>query len=115
MFSDNISGLVPDREAYLKVFLDRTSEHPSQLASKDVRRELMESAKNRGDFELGLLGIYTSLVIPRLYEHVYGKPYESGGDHGDHGIPGVEPPPVDEAQAANSLTEEMDVEEPQVQ
>ncbi|MCJ1263046.1 hypothetical protein MMC22_002916 [Lobaria immixta] len=73
LFRDDISGLMTDRDMYLDVFLNRDAPASSALASKSMRGELMRSAIERQDFELGLMGPYASLNVPRLLRFVYGK------------------------------------------
>ncbi|WEW61271.1 hypothetical protein PRK78_006761 [Emydomyces testavorans] len=78
LFSDNISGLIPDRDAYLKIFLKEECQFPSSaLRSSKIRGELMQSAITREQFELGLLGPYTSLVLPKLFKAIHKRPFES--------------------------------------
>lgn len=78
LFRDDISGLVTDRDMYLDVFLNKDAPASSALASKSVREELMRSAIERQDFELGLIGPYASLNVPRLLEFVYGRDDSKG-------------------------------------
>ncbi|KAM5443291.1 hypothetical protein MferCBS31731_001612 [Microsporum ferrugineum] len=74
LFSDNICGLVTDRDAYLNVFLRRDCKYPSSsLQSYEVRERLMQSAHSRQQFELGLLGPYTSIVLPELFKALDGR------------------------------------------
>jgi hypothetical protein len=78
LFSDNLTGLVTDRDAYLDVFVNQECRYPSSaLASHDVRRKLMQSAHSRQSFELGLLGPYTSLVLPTPFEEINHRPFNS--------------------------------------
>lgn len=78
LFSDNVSGLVTDRDIYLDIFLNRECQFPSSaLLSLELRQELMKSAQFRQSFELGLMGPYTSLVIPELFEETNNRPYNS--------------------------------------
>jgi hypothetical protein len=82
LFSDNISGLVTDRDIYLDVFLNRECQYPSSaLQSPKLRQELMKSAQSRQSFELGLMGPYTSLVLPRLFEEINNRPFDSVAEY----------------------------------
>ncbi|RJE18528.1 hypothetical protein PHISCL_09132 [Aspergillus sclerotialis] len=76
LFSDNLTGLVTDRDAYLDVFLNRECRWPSSaLQSRELREKLMRCAQSRQNFELGLMGPYTSLVLPRLFREIYNRPF----------------------------------------
>lgn len=76
LFSDNLTGLVADRDAYLDVFVNQECRYPSSaLQSRELRNKLMQSAQSRQSFELGLLGPYTSLVLPRLFEGIHNRPF----------------------------------------
>ncbi|KAH8704834.1 hypothetical protein BGW36DRAFT_421425 [Talaromyces proteolyticus] len=80
LFSDNISGLVTDRSIFLDIFISRDcqSSFPSSaLLSTQVRKDLMTTAEARQSFELGLMGPYTSLVLPRLYKEINKQPFDS--------------------------------------
>jgi hypothetical protein len=35
----------------------------------------MNTAQSRQQFEMGLMGPYTSLLLPILYEEIYGRPF----------------------------------------
>lgn len=37
----------------------------------------MSSAQSRQEFELGLMGPFTSLVLPMLYKEIHARPFES--------------------------------------
>lgn len=78
MFSDNLAGLVVERDVYLDTFLNRECHYlSSTLQSRELRRKLMGSAYNRQKFELGLLGPYTPLVLPMLFEKIYDRSFDS--------------------------------------
>lgn len=77
LFSDNLAGLVTDRDAYLDVFLNRECRYlSSTLRSCELRKKLMQSAQERQSFELGLMGPYISLVLPRLFKQVHNRPFD---------------------------------------
>ena len=76
LFHENYIGPVADRDLFYEVFTTReTSNQSSSLASRKVRRELLDSALDRGLFERSLEGLYTAVTLPHVYEAVYGKPY----------------------------------------
>ena len=77
LFSDNLAGLVTDRGAYLDVFLNRECGLPSSaLQPCETRKKLMQSAHARQSFELGLMGPFTSLVLPRLFKEIHQRPFD---------------------------------------
>jgi hypothetical protein len=81
MFSDNVTGLVVERDAYRNVFLNRESAFPSSaLHHLDVRKRLIENGGNRQRFEIGLLGPYICLVLGMLFEDIYGREYDLGAE-----------------------------------
>lgn len=82
MFSDNLVGLVVDREAYREVFVKRKCSYNSALSHIRTRKRLMKSAENRQSFEIGLLGPYAPLVIPVLYEDMLGREFDSKAEYG---------------------------------
>lgn len=66
-----------DRSAFYEVFTTRASlSQSSALASSEVRRKLLDSSEDRSRFENGLLGQYTSAILPSLFEDVYRRPYD---------------------------------------
>lgn len=80
MFHDNLAGPVVARDAYKEVFISKHSDNGSSaLQSTSVRRQLIESAITRNQFELALLGPMISLVLPHLYESINGEKYVQQG------------------------------------
>lgn len=80
MFHDNLSGPVVAQDAYKEVFISKHSDNGSSaLQSTSVRRQLIESAITRNQFELALLGPMISLVLPHLYESINGEKYVQQG------------------------------------
>jgi hypothetical protein len=76
LFFDNYAGPIADRDLYYEVFTTRESSNQSSvLASKEIRKKLLDSATDRDTFEQSLPGVYTSLALPVLYKSIYGKPY----------------------------------------
>lgn len=70
-----------DRDLFYDVFTTREALNPSSiLASKAVRKKLLDSAVDRHTFERSLQGVYTPVTLPAVYESVYGKPYRGGNE-----------------------------------
>jgi len=65
-----------DRDLYYEVFTTReASNQSSALASKEVRKKLLDSAIDRLDFELSFRYGFTPVTLPVVYESIYGTPY----------------------------------------
>ena len=73
LFYDNYCGLVVDRNAFLKTFVNWDCHHPSSaLCLHEVRQDLMRTADNRTHFELGLFGPYTPISVEVLFQEFRG-------------------------------------------
>ncbi|KAL9081413.1 MAG: hypothetical protein Q9157_000132, partial [Trypethelium eluteriae] len=76
LFHENYAGPMADRDLFYEVFTTReASNQSSLLASKDVRKTLLDTANDRQTFERSLQGVYTTVTLPTIYKNIYGKPY----------------------------------------
>jgi len=88
LFHDNFAGPVAERDFYYKVFTTReASNQSSALASKEVRKELLDSAIDRLLFERSLQCGYTVVTLPVVYESIYGTPYRRKNQYGEERRP----------------------------
>lgn len=74
MFTENLFGLVVERDEYRQVFINRKDSYNSALSCR-VRKMLMKTAIARQNFESGLLGPYLTLMLPVLCKRLHGRRY----------------------------------------